>query len=52
EIEEAVQRGTIIEFLISDAAQKTVWPVIKKHLNPGDALYFSHGYLFQILVMT
>ncbi|GAI51481.1 unnamed protein product, partial [marine sediment metagenome] len=44
EIEEAVQRGTIIEFLISDAAQKTVWPVIKKHLNPGDALYFSHGF--------
>lgn len=44
EIEEAVQRGTIIEFLISDAAQKTVWPVIKKHLNSGDALYFSHGF--------
>lgn len=44
EIEEAVQRGTIIGFLISDAAQKTVWPVIKKHLNPGDALYFSHGF--------
>ncbi len=44
EIEEAVQRGTIIEFLISDAAQKTVWPVIKKYLNPGDALYFSHGF--------
>jgi len=44
EIEEAVQRGTIIEFLVSDAAQKTVWSVIKKHLNPGDALYFSHGF--------
>ncbi len=44
EIEEAVQRGTIIEFLISDAAQRTVWPALKKHLNSGDALYFSHGF--------
>lgn len=44
EIEEAVQRGTIIEFLISDAAQKMVWPIIKKHLNSGNALYFSHGF--------
>jgi len=44
EIEEAVQRGTVIEFLIADAAQKAVWPSIKKNLNPGDALYFSHGF--------
>jgi len=44
EIEEAVQRGTTIEYLISDAAQKAVWPVIEKHLNSGDALYFSHGF--------
>jgi ketol-acid reductoisomerase len=44
EIEEAVQRGTIIEVLVSDAAHKTVWPLIKKNLKPGDALYFSHGF--------
>ena len=44
EIEEAVQRGTIIEFLIADAAHKAVWPVIKKNMSPGDALYFSHGF--------
>jgi len=44
EIEEAVQRGTIIEFLIADGAHKAVWPSIKKNLNPGDALYFSHGF--------
>jgi len=44
EIEEAVQRGTIIQYLVSDAAQKAVWPVVKKNLNPGDALYFSHGF--------
>ena len=44
DIEEAAQRGTIIEMLVSDAAQKVIWPVIKKNLNPGDALYFSHGF--------
>ena len=30
--------------LVSDAAQRAVWPTIKKHLKPGDALYFSHGF--------
>lgn len=44
DIDEATRRGTIIEFLISDGAQKIVWPDIKKNLNPGDALYFSHGF--------
>ncbi|MCP4626049.1 MAG: ketol-acid reductoisomerase, partial [bacterium] len=44
DIEEAVQRGTIIKMLITDAAQRQIWPKIKKHLNPGDALYFSHGF--------
>src|SRR5512136_935500 len=44
EIEEAVKKGTVIEMLISDAAQKTIWPQVKKNLKPGDALYFSHGF--------
>ena len=44
EIEEAAQRGTIIEYLLSDAAQIEVWPTIKKHLTPGKTLYFSHGF--------
>lgn len=44
EIEEAAQRGTIIQMLVSDAAQKAIWPMIKKCLDPGDALYFSHGF--------
>jgi ketol-acid reductoisomerase len=44
DIEEAVQRGTIIQMLVSDAAQRTIWPAVKKHLKPGDALYFSHGF--------
>ena len=44
DIEEAARRGTIIEMLVSDAAQKKIWPVIKRNLSPGDALYFSHGF--------
>ena len=44
EIEEAAERGTIIEYLLSDAAQIAVWPSLKKHLTPGKALYFSHGF--------
>lgn len=44
DIEEAAKRGTIIEMLVSDAAQRAIWPAIKKNLNPGDALYFSHGF--------
>jgi ketol-acid reductoisomerase len=44
EIEEAARRGTIIEMLVSDAAQKQIWPNIEKCLNAGDALYFSHGF--------
>lgn len=44
EIEEALERGTIICYLLSDAAQIQLWPTIKKHLTPGKALYFSHGF--------
>jgi ketol-acid reductoisomerase len=43
-IEEACKRATIIQVLLSDAAQIAVWPVIEKHLTPGKALYFSHGF--------
>jgi ketol-acid reductoisomerase len=44
DVNEAAERATIIQMLVSDAAQKTIWPDIKKCLNPGDALYFSHGF--------
>ena len=44
DIEEAVKRGTVIQLLVSDAAQRQVWPIVKKNLKPGDALYFSHGF--------
>lgn len=43
-IDEAVRRGTIIQVLLNDAAQRLVWPVIKANLKPSDALYFSHGF--------
>jgi ketol-acid reductoisomerase len=44
DIEEAAKKATIIQILVTDAAQKTIWPTIKKCMNPGDALYFSHGF--------
>jgi ketol-acid reductoisomerase len=44
DIEEACERGTVIQMLVSDAAQMKIWPTVKKHLKPGDALYFSHGF--------
>lgn len=43
-IEEAARRATIIQYLLSDAGQIAVWPDIRKHLTPGKALYFSHGF--------
>ena len=43
-LEEAVQRGTVIQYLVSDAAQTILWPQVKTCLKKGDALYFSHGF--------
>ena len=43
-IEEACERATIIQVLLSDAAQIACWPTIQKYLTPGKALYFSHGF--------
>lgn len=44
DIEEAAQRGTIIQYLLSDAAQIAMWPTLKPYLSKGKALYFSHGF--------
>ncbi|AQX04875.1 ketol-acid reductoisomerase [Elizabethkingia meningoseptica] len=44
EIEEALEKGSIICYLLSDAAQIELWPTVQKHLTPGKALYFSHGF--------
>ncbi len=43
-LEEAARRGTIVQYLVSDAGQVATWPTIKECLNPGDALGFSHGF--------
>jgi ketol-acid reductoisomerase len=44
DIEEAASRGTILQFLLSDAGQIAAWPTIKPFLTKGKTLYFSHGF--------
>jgi ketol-acid reductoisomerase len=44
DIEEAAKQGTILQFLLSDAGQIALWPVLKPHLTTGKTLYFSHGF--------
>lgn len=44
DIQEACRRATIIQYLLSDAAQIAVWPTVKAELTAGKALYFSHGF--------
>ena len=44
EIEEACEKGTIIQYLLSDAGQIEMWDTVKKYLTKGKALYFSHGF--------
>jgi ketol-acid reductoisomerase len=43
-VEEAATKGTVIQYLVSDAAQRIIWPKLEPCLNEGDALYFSHGF--------
>ncbi|MEJ2656793.1 MAG: ketol-acid reductoisomerase [Desulfobacterales bacterium] len=43
-LEEAARKGTVIQFLLSDAGQVATWPSIRKCLGDGDTLYFSHGF--------
>jgi ketol-acid reductoisomerase len=43
-IEEAAKRGTIVQYLLSDAGQKEQWPALKPLVTKGKALYFSHGF--------
>lgn len=44
ELEEAAAKGTIVMMLVTDAAQRAIWPQVKPNLKKGDALYFSHGF--------
>src|SRR5512142_543632 len=43
-LEDATRRGTVIQYLVSDAGQMMMWNKIKPCLKKGDALYFSHGF--------
>jgi ketol-acid reductoisomerase len=43
-LEEAAAKGTIIEYLLSDAGQKAFWPTLKPYLTEGKTLFFSHGF--------
>src|SRR5947208_12824694 len=44
DVEDAVKKGTVVQYLLSDAGQKEMWPRIKPLLAAGKALYFSHGF--------
>ncbi|KAF1825437.1 ketol-acid reductoisomerase [Dissoconium aciculare CBS 342.82] len=44
DIDEAINKGTIVMNLLSDAAQSETWPHIKPLLTKGKTLYFSHGF--------
>jgi ketol-acid reductoisomerase len=43
-LEEAADRATVVQYLISDAGQVAAWPRIMPCLKEKDALYFSHGF--------
>lgn len=43
-IEEACKKGTIIQYLLSDAGQISLWNTVKEYLTEGKTLYFSHGF--------
>ena len=43
-VEEAAERGTVVQYLLSDAGQRSQWSRIVECLNEGDMLYFSHGF--------
>ena len=43
-LEEATERATTVQFLVSDAGQSLTWPAVCARLQRGAALYFSHGF--------
>lgn len=44
DVNEAINKGTIVMNLLSDAAQSETWPEIKPLLTEGKTLYFAHGF--------
>jgi ketol-acid reductoisomerase len=43
-IEEALEKATIIQYLLSDAGQIQAWDLVRSHLKVGKTLCFSHGF--------
>lgn len=44
DLDEAAERGSVVQYLLSDAGQRAQWPRIVECLKEGDLLYFSHGF--------
>lgn len=44
DLEETIRKATVVQYLLSDAGQKEQWPMVKRNLRKGQALYFSHGF--------
>lgn len=44
DVNEAINKGTYIMNLLSDAAQSETWESIKPLITEGKTLYFSHGF--------
>ncbi len=43
-LEEAAKKGTILQYLLSDAGQMSQWNMIRSQLTSEKTLYFSHGF--------
>lgn len=41
---DATARGSVVQYLLSDAGQAEVWPRLKPLLTAGKALYLAHGF--------
>ncbi|OJJ80095.1 Ketol-acid reductoisomerase [Aspergillus glaucus CBS 516.65] len=44
DVDTAVEKGTVVMNLLSDAAQSETWPALKPKITKGKTLYFSHGF--------
>lgn len=44
EIDEATNKGDIVQYLLSDAGQIDQWDKVNSNLKDNSALYFSHGF--------
>ncbi|RMJ23037.1 ketol-acid reductoisomerase [Aspergillus sp. HF37] len=44
DVDTAVDKGTVIMNLLSDAAQSETWPALAPKITKGKTLYFSHGF--------